>query len=237
MRARGWRDGDPRTEREIARRRGARGGAARGNGRVRDRRAGGDARRTRFVRAVLAVAVLVVHLGLVDHGGAAVASELVAEVGCALGGIDAPEGSARLTVDARSAAGGDAAEERERREERDVRVKGSSHASRVVVWPAGQRRSGPSQRRRVGLAARARGLTRRATTSRENLLAGGDAAWPLSTSTGHLRAWSHRSAVDRIDARDEEVRADARASRGDGAGRCRRVRRRPRRGPRRVLRC
>ena len=125
----------PRGIWEIARRRGARGGAARGNGRVRDRdrRAGGDARRTGFVRAVLAVAVLVVHLGLVDHGGAAVASELVAEVGCALGGIDAPEGSARLTVDARRAAGGDAADERERREERDVRVEGSSHASRVVV--------------------------------------------------------------------------------------------------------
>ena len=197
-RALGWRDGVPRTEREIARRRGARGGAARGNGRVRDRRAGGDARRTRFVRAVLAVAVLVVHLGLVDHGGAAVASELVAEVGCALGGIDAPEGAARPPVAARRAAGGDAADERERREERDVRVEGSPHASRVVVWPGGQRRSGPSQKRRVGRAARSNDD---ATTSRENLLAGGDAAWPLSTSTGPtprvvtpIRGRSHRRA-------------------------------------------
>lgn len=200
-RALGWRDGVPRTEREIARRRGARGGAAGGNGRVRDRRAGGDARRTRFVRAVLAVAVLVVHLGLVDHGGAAVASELVAEVGCALGGIDTPEGAARLTVDARRAACGDAADERERREERDVRVEGSSHASRVVVWPGGQRRSGPSQKRRVGLAASAARSKYDATTSWENLLAGGDAAWPLSTSTGPtprvvtpIRGRSHRHA-------------------------------------------
>ena len=68
-----------------------------------------------------------------DHGGAAVASEIVAEVGCALGGIDASEGSARLIVDASRAAGGDAAEERERREDRDVRAEGSSHASRAVV--------------------------------------------------------------------------------------------------------
>ena len=59
--------------------------------------------------------------------------EIVAEVGCALGGIDAAEGSARRIVDASRAAGGDEAEERERREDRDVRAEGSSHASRAVV--------------------------------------------------------------------------------------------------------